>query len=192
MLNVSKILLQGFALALNADEKSFEEFFSLHKTLSTLRLNYYPLREDLVPVTLGNDGEPLSCEVHVDGSVLTLLYQPDVGGLQVEDNDKWLDITPMKEAFVVNTGVCLQRWSNDKLKPAKHRVRLLKQERISIPFFLEPNYDALIETISSCVDDNNSSSSSSSSHYPPTTYAEYILESNKRFKEYQRKEMMKS
>ncbi len=120
--------------------------------------------------------------------MLTLLYQPEVGGLQVDvGNGTWAEMEPtpyacyailirLSGAFVVNTGLCLQRWTNDRFTASNHRVRLLTQQRVSVPFFLEPEYDAVIEPIVGNQDKK----------YDTTTYGEYITEANKRFKEYRR------
>jgi isopenicillin N synthase-like dioxygenase len=148
-------------------------------TVSTLRFNFYPLRENLVPVSVGADnGQPLSCEEHCDGCVLTLLYQHEVAGLQVKMEDgTWLDVPAVPYGLVVNTGKCLERWTNGILKAINHRVKLLKEERFSVPFFLEPSYLTLITPLPTADDHPK---------YLPITYGEYITESNKQFKEYQR------
>ena len=51
------------------------------------------------------------CETHRDGSIITLLFQP-IEGLQVEDGHDWVDAVPSSKNFVVNTGVCMSRWTN--------------------------------------------------------------------------------
>ena len=58
-----------------------DEYFdqSRRPTMTTHRLNYYPAPtpgQEPKPVTFSpDDGTPLSCETHTDGSVLTILYQ---------------------------------------------------------------------------------------------------------------------
>ena len=148
-------------------------------TVSTLRLNYYPANDNQIPASIGaDDGQPLSCEAHCDGSIFTLLYQHQVGGLQVKMEDgTWIDVPVVPYGLVVNTGNCLERWTNGSLKAISHRVKLLKEERLSIPFFLEPCYSTLIAPLTTTDDQPK---------YPPIIYGEYIKESMKRFKEYQR------
>ena len=46
-----------------------------------------------------------------------------------------------KNSFIVNTGLALQRLTNNKFKATNHRVLFNKKKRISIPFFFEPSYD---------------------------------------------------
>ena len=149
-------------------------------TVSTLRLNFYPKRNDAVPVSLGaDDGHPLSCEEHCDGSILTLLYQHEIGGLQVKTPDgAWTDVPVVPYGLVVNTGKCLERWTNGCFRAVSHRVKLLTEERISVPFFVEACHSTLIAPIVT--------GNTETSKYEPITYAQYITASNKQFKEYQR------
>jgi len=182
MKNLGKLLLESIATGLQIDPKYFSQRVT-ENTLSTLRLNYYPLNttiKDWKPVAMGDDGVPLSCEVHTDGCMITLLYQPEVGGLQVDiGNGTWLEMEPTPGAFVVNTGLCLQRWTNDRFTASNHRVRQLTEKRVSVPFFLEPEYDAVMEPILT-------GEGKQEKKYETTTYGEYITEANKRFKEYRR------
>jgi isopenicillin N synthase-like dioxygenase len=45
---------------------------------------------------------------HCDNDFLTVLLQDHIGGLQVLYDDKWIDITPVPGALVVNVGDLLQ------------------------------------------------------------------------------------
>jgi len=45
---------------------------------------------------------------HSDNDFLTVLLQDDIGGLQVLYQDKWIDITPVPGALIVNVGDLLQ------------------------------------------------------------------------------------
>lgn len=52
---------------------------------------------------------------HSDWGSITMLFQDDAGGLQVEDPrnpGSFIDATPMKDALVMNVGDLLMRWSN--------------------------------------------------------------------------------
>ncbi|KAM6565311.1 hypothetical protein CsatA_024439 [Cannabis sativa] len=59
---------------------------------------------------------------HVDIDFLTVLLQDDIGGLQVLNNNQWIDVSPHPGALVVNIGDLLQLLTNDKLKSVEHRV----------------------------------------------------------------------
>jgi isopenicillin N synthase-like dioxygenase len=54
---------------------------------------------------------------HTDWSTLTLLFQDDCGGLQVEDPKSpghFIDVPPVPDTLVMNVGDLLMRWSNGK------------------------------------------------------------------------------
>lgn len=68
-----------------------------------------------------------------------------VEGLQIFKNKKWVDVKPLEDAFIINLGDMLQRWTNDTFKSTLHRVMNKSgKERYSIPFFYEPNFNAEI------------------------------------------------
>jgi isopenicillin N synthase-like dioxygenase len=181
---ISFELMRAVARSFNLDLSYFDTLLDDRSlggcgTISTLRLNFYPLNENQIPASIGiDDGQPLSCEAHCDGAIFTLLYQHEVGGLQVKIEDgTWIDVPVVPYGLVVNTGKCLERWTNGCLKAISHRVKLLNEERLSIPFFLEPCYSTLITPLSTI---------DTEPKYEPIQYGEYITQSNKRFKEYQR------
>ncbi|KAI7744984.1 hypothetical protein M8C21_003216, partial [Ambrosia artemisiifolia] len=102
-----------------------------------LRINNYSLPEKRVK---GKDVEGLG--MHTDMSCLTIVYQDDIGGLQVRSKDgKWLNIDPFEGSLVVNIGDLLHAWSNGKLRSSEHRVILKegknqnRSSRVSLAFF---------------------------------------------------------
>jgi isopenicillin N synthase-like dioxygenase len=179
-------LLRAISMALlgPSNHDYFEKSMSLDRCVSTLRLNYYPQQDpNYIPPESTAGGLPLSCETHTDGGILTILYQDMVGGLQVQNTEgNWVDVPVNPNAFLVNIGLCLQQWTNNQLIATNHRVLFTRKERFSIPFFVETAIDAVID----CRD--FARASNSKPLYPPKTYEELILESMKRFKEYQRQE----
>ena len=126
----------------NKNINKSEFVFSRLKTLSTLRLNYYPRQKKPVEISK-QDGVALGCETHVDSGIFTILYQDKKGGLQVQNrrNKKWYNVPFNNNALVVNTGLALEYLSKGKFKATNHRVIWNKTKRISIPFFLEPSHD---------------------------------------------------
>lgn len=45
---------------------------------------------------------------HTDSSVLSILHQDQVGGLQVLNNHQWLDVKPIRDTLIVNLGDMMQ------------------------------------------------------------------------------------
>ncbi|XP_027158683.1 1-aminocyclopropane-1-carboxylate oxidase homolog 1-like [Coffea eugenioides] len=59
---------------------------------------------------------------HSDPYILTILLQDDIGGLQILHKNRWLDVTPVEGALLVNAGDLLQLITNDKFTSVEHRV----------------------------------------------------------------------
>lgn len=189
MWHLSTSIMRGIALAFDLDENYFENLVDDTinggaGTLSVLRLNFYPERDDSMPKLIGEDGQALSCETHCDNVILTILYQHQVGGLQAQlrDPNRWVNVDVIPYSFVVNTGRCLERLTNGLLKAINHRVVLLKQERLSIPFFLSACYTTPIVAVPTSISEENPP------QYEPVNYGHYILKAIQQFKEYKRDE----
>ncbi|GLJ54727.1 hypothetical protein SUGI_1175580 [Cryptomeria japonica] len=141
-------LLQLISRSLGLPENRLNEYFK--DDLSTVRLNSYP--ECPAPeLTLGLGR-------HKDGGAVTLLYQDDVGGLQVKrkDNGQWLPAQPLPNSFVVNVGDCIQVWSNGRYESVEHRVVVNdSRRRLSIPFFLRPSHYVMMKPLEELVSEEN-------------------------------------
>ncbi|XP_028094921.1 gibberellin 20-oxidase-like protein [Camellia sinensis] len=74
---------------------------------------------------------------HTDMSCVTIVYQDEMGGLQVRSKDgRWIEMNPCEGTLVVNVGDMLEAWSNGKLRSSEHRVVLKKPaNRFSLAFF---------------------------------------------------------
>jgi isopenicillin N synthase-like dioxygenase len=137
-------LHRAFACDLGLEPDFFDDKFD--RPMATLRLLHYPAP----PV----GSEPRTgAGAHTDYGNLTLLATDDVGGLEVcARNGEWIEAPVVPGAFIVNIGDCLMRWTNDIYVSTPHRVvNRSARERYSIAFFYDPNPDAIIETIPSCV-----------------------------------------
>jgi len=87
---------------------------------------------------------------------------------------KWVPVTTIPETIVVNVGDMLQRLTNDVLRSTTHRVvnppsPFAEVPRYSIPFFLHPNSEFLIESLPGCVRADNPN------HYPTPITADAYL-----------------
>jgi len=118
-------------------------------------------------------GPELGCGVHTDYGCLTLLHSDETpGALQAQATDgTWIDIEPTPGAFVCNIGDMMARWTNGLYRATPHRVlRPAAGARISIPFFFEPNYDAVIAPLPRCCE-----LTSRRAMWPPVVYGEHLL-----------------
>jgi isopenicillin N synthase-like dioxygenase len=115
----------------------------LEQPMATLRLLRYP------PEPAGEIG----AGAHTDYGNITLLATDGVGGLEVRRRGGgWMAAPAVDDAFIVNIGDCLMRWTNDVYVSTPHRVVSRGQgERYSLAFFLDPNPFAKVEAIPSCV-----------------------------------------
>ncbi|MCE1235907.1 MAG: isopenicillin N synthase family oxygenase [Hyphomicrobiales bacterium] len=154
-------LHRAIAVDLGAPADHFADAF--HTPMATLRLLHYP------PVTdTGVDG--LGAGAHTDYGNLTLLATDDVGGLEVRRRDGvWITPPFVADAFVVNIGDCLMRWSNDVYLSNPHRV-VAPRDRIrrSVAFFLDPSPDVVVEALPSCVPPGETP------RHPPITAGDHL------------------
>ncbi|EEY21475.1 gibberellin 3-beta-dioxygenase [Verticillium alfalfae VaMs.102] len=104
----------------------------------------------------GGDGPAeVSIGSHTDFQLFTMLWQDDVGGLQVLNRDgQWIRASPVPGTFVVNIADYLQRITNDLYVSTVHRaVNRSGRERISMPFFFGFGLHESCAVIKSCLKD---------------------------------------
>ena len=163
MEKLAAFMMRLAALALNLEEHSFDEKIDRH--ISAMRLNFYPEQ-----TSTPKPGQ-LRAGAHTDYGAFTILNGENVsGGLEVlAKNGQWIAVETDPETFVVNIGDLLMRWTNDRWVSNTHRVvnppasMASRAKRLSIAFFQQPNYDALIECIAP----------PGKAKYPPVRSGEY-------------------
>ena len=148
--SLGQSLLQSIALFLDLEESYFETI--ANKGNSVMRSIHYP------PVRIDDKGERSGA--HEDINLITLLIGGNQPGLEIKSKDnEWISVDTAPEVLVCNIGDMLQRLTNHKLVSTTHRVKAPKESkdisRYSIPFFVHPNPDWLIETLDSCCTKNN-------------------------------------
>eukprot|EP00746_Dinoflagellata_sp_MGD_P083996 gnl/MRDRNA2_/MRDRNA2_33382_c0_seq1.p1 gnl/MRDRNA2_/MRDRNA2_33382_c0~~gnl/MRDRNA2_/MRDRNA2_33382_c0_seq1.p1 ORF type:complete len:338 (+),score=55.27 gnl/MRDRNA2_/MRDRNA2_33382_c0_seq1:98-1111(+) len=138
------------------------------------------------PVTSSLEQRRVGIRPHQDDGIFTLLVTDGKPGLQVcptwsgagkSRNDnmwgedlEWIDVPHCEDHFVVNLGTLTQRFSNGNLRAVLHRVvNSHGLERHSIPFFYEPNLDAVVAPTSGCVNPDNPAC------YKPVTPYEILI-----------------
>ena len=105
-------------MVLDIPDSYFDD--KLEKADPQLRLLRY------MPITKATLEEPGNFRIspHTDYGLCTLLFQDQVGGLEVDrfHTGEFLPATPLKGTCIINVADLLQRLSNDKLKSTRHRV----------------------------------------------------------------------
>lgn len=154
-----------FASALDLPEDWFVRHLSHH--CSMLRALNYPAQAERPKPGQLRAGE------HTDLGMLTILKNEAAdGGLEVRDVDgRWHEAPVVEDGFIVNIGDLLMRWTNDRFVSTLHRVANPVQgggrRRLSIAYFVAPNYDSVIECLPTC------RTNGAAERYPPVTVAGY-------------------
>lgn len=156
MIRVGREMFAVIAASFGLPRDYFDD--ETDRPIAQLRLLHYPPQK-----------ESLGIGAHCDYECFTILDPGEVGGLQIQQNDVWVDVGPMPGTFVVNLGEMLARWTNDRLRATPHRVlNHTGRERYTIPFFFGTNYDTVIECLPPCCDAERPP------RYPPIQAGEYL------------------
>ena len=155
-------LLPLFARALDLPADYFAGDFRKNETQSFVRASHYPPDALL-------EGQ-YSCGPHTDGSYLTLLATSNVPGLQIlTTNGEWIKAPLWRGCFLVNSGDMVTRWSNGRVLSTPHRViNDGGEDRYALPFFMQPNADAMLECLPTCCGPDNPPAEE------PITCADYL------------------
>ncbi len=160
-------VLSALALHLDLPEAYFAD--KTDSGNSILRAIHYP------PIT-ADDIPNVRAGAHEDINLITLLVGASAAGLEVRSKQGgWVPFTSDADTIVVNIGDMLQRLTNHAYPSTTHRVvnppgEQARKPRYSIPFFLHPNPDFLIDVLPSCVSADNPS------RYPEPITAQGYLE----------------
>jgi isopenicillin N synthase-like dioxygenase len=85
---------------------------------------------------------------HTDYGLVTLLAHDGKAGLQVKVGDEWIDAPHDPELIICNLGDMLDRLTAGRYRSTPHRARNdATADRYSLPFFLDPGWNAVIEEI---------------------------------------------
>ncbi|KAK3102887.1 hypothetical protein FSP39_014681 [Pinctada imbricata] len=168
-------VLDLMSMGLNIDTDYFRKCHSLigkEGNPTTLRSLYYP------PLNNGVKPGQIRCGEHTDYGTVTLLFQDEIGGLEVKPaGSDYIPARPIPDTVLVNLGDKMQRWTADKLVATKHRVLIPEEEikknqgRQSFAFFVHPDDHVMIE----CLDNSNKYEPVSSKHYLNMRFAATYL-----------------
>jgi len=141
-------VLRALALHIGMPENYFDDKTNYGNSI--LRPIHYP------PITQA-DVPNERAGAHEDINFITLLVGASAAGLQVLTREgEWLPITTQGDSIVVNIGDMLQRLTNHVYPSTTHRVvnpggPQAREPRYSVPFFLHPNPDFMIDVLPNCI-----------------------------------------
>jgi isopenicillin N synthase-like dioxygenase len=150
------------ALGLPADH------FAAYLTRPTFgfNLNWYPALRRVGPPEPGQ----YRIGPHTDfGTVTVLDREPGLGGLQVYTAEgEWVDAPYDPEAFTINIGDLMARWTGDRWRSTRHRVlapppEAVDEDLLSLVYFYEADHDAVIESLPV-----------GTTRYPPVAWGDYL------------------
>ncbi|ODT88618.1 2-oxoglutarate and iron-dependent oxygenase domain-containing protein [Phenylobacterium sp. SCN 70-31] len=155
-------LLRAVAVSLDIDPDFFADRY--RKRMQRTQAVFYPPQ----PPQMGDD--QFGVAPHTDYGCITLLWQDDVGGLEVRNLDgQWIDAPPIDGSFVINVGDLLARWSNNRFASTPHRVvNRSGKKRMSIATFYDPDYSAVVDPLDLGL-------KGASARYEPVAAGDYIL-----------------
>ncbi|KAG6841591.1 hypothetical protein C0991_009347 [Blastosporella zonata] len=172
---LQEAILKALAVAFDLPEDYFVQFHT--KPDNQLRLLHYPS----VPLEVLNSNKITRINGHSDFGSITIVFQDDVGGLEVEDPNRpgsFVPVPPVPGSIIVNAGDFLMRWSNDIIRSTIHRVRAptgpasadgMVPERCAIPYFVCPDFSTVIDAIPGTWSDERPK------RYEPISAAGYVL-----------------
>jgi len=147
-------VLRALALHIDLPENYFED--KTDQGNSILRpIHYPPIEQDDVP--------NVRAGAHEDINFITLLVGASAEGLEVLTREgEWLPITTEGDAIVVNIGDMLQRLTNHVYPSTTHRVvnppnANARKPRYSVPYFLHPNPDVVLDPLPQTITADNPS-----------------------------------
>lgn len=165
MASLSVHLRHGFALGLGLPEEWFDPFYNRPLIQQSL-LHYRPAKS-----ANPSDAEIGSGE-HRDSGAFTILMQDEVGGLEVGHlTHRWIAAPPIRGTYVINIGNMMERWTNGRFVSTMHRVvNRAQKPRYSLPYFANPDYDAIIAPVPSLVEPGTTAK------YPPIHFGNFMEE----------------
>lgn len=142
-------ILKCLAMALDLGDNFFDDITK--RADPQLRLIHYPSIEKSIVEQEGH----ARIIPHTDFGLCTLLFQDQVGGLEVDPfhTGDFKPALPVPGTVLINIADLLQRLTNDRCRSTIHRVVSPKvagdilPARYSIPFFIHPDSDVLIDPI---------------------------------------------
>lgn len=146
-----------------ADQGEFEG------ACAALQLNYYPACPD--------PDRAMGLAPHTDSTILTILHQSNISGLQVlREGCGWITVPPHPGALVIHVGDLLHILSNGLYTNVRHRAVVNRiQHRLSLAYLYGPPSSVKISPLPKLVDQFHPPL------YRPITWSEYLGTKAKHF-----------
>ncbi|EFA78076.1 Probable iron/ascorbate oxidoreductase [Heterostelium album PN500] len=166
-------VMEALSLSLNLDSQYFSKNYTADPLILFRIFNYRTQVAD-------DASERWGVGEHTDYGLLTILYQDNIGGLQVKvPNQGWIPAPPIKNSFICNIGDMLERVTGGLYRSTPHRVALntTGKDRLSFPIFFDPNFNAKVRPIEGIETSDNSTErwDKSSVFSFEDTYGQYLL-----------------
>ena len=179
------VLHQITSVALKLDDLDYISKYYADQNGNALRLSHYMAPQTVVSPE--DSSRSTLYGAHTDYQGFTILRPDDsdwdsagAGGLQVfiEEDNCWINVKIPDEikidAFVVNSGDLIERWTNRLFKSTLHRVlgpvrnsSSTAFSRLSVVYFTGPRHDAVIEVLPGMPGE--------AGLFPPVTAGEYLM-----------------
>ena len=175
MTRLGQTLMSGIALSLGLDGSYFFDRYTADPLVLFRIFNYPP------EPTAGSPEPSWGVGEHTDYGLLTILKQDEVGGLEVKSQGQWIPAPPIPDSFICNIGDMLDRMTAGEYRSTPHRVHnVATRDRLSFPFFFDPNWQARIEPIALSGDRASAGNreerwDQANVHEFDGTYGEYVL-----------------
>jgi isopenicillin N synthase-like dioxygenase len=155
-------LVRLYARALDLPAAYFDAPF--REPQYKLRMTHYPPQPDAPKDEFG-------IAPHTDTSFLTLLAPNEVPGLAIRtQSGSWIAPPAIADAYLVNGGQLLLRWTNDRFLATPHRaVNRSDGERYALAFFCDAHIDWPIAAVPTCIGPDNPP------RYATTYYTDYMI-----------------
>jgi len=162
MERLARKLVPLYARALDLPADYFDAPFA--EPQYKLRITHYPPQADAPEDEFG-------IAPHTDTSFLTLVAPNAVPGLAIRtQSGRWIEPPAIPDAYVVNGGQLLQRWTNDRFLATPHRaVNRSGGERYALAFFCDARIDWPVAAVPTCVGPDNPPK------YETTCYTDYMV-----------------
>ncbi|MBA2664086.1 MAG: isopenicillin N synthase family oxygenase [Bradymonadaceae bacterium] len=141
------VMLKAISLYLGKDENFLPDM--IQDGNSIIRIIHYPVCDGF------DEPGVMRAAAHEDINLITLLPEATHSGLELLEKDgTWLAIPSLKGQMIVDSGDMLARITNNVLPSTTHRVVNPQGEvtdRYSMPFFVHPHPDQVLEVLESCL-----------------------------------------